>query len=213
MNKSVKLMLKTAWQNCKLTKRFRYPMQDASNGLRTYKTGSDTAYAIIRKNTQKIVIDATDSRVEWLQNIAVRRSGKWDSHIGFYRPALKFFKMILPSLDITRTVYIEGHSRGGSIGVLLCALLCECGYNAEVITFGSPKTGGEEHVKQLKGLGFKCTRVEIDGDPVCNLPPSTFREWCHYSTDEYILDYDYIGGSLVRNYVKHGMYGDALNNY
>ncbi len=210
MNRAMKRFLKTGWADCKLTKRWRYPKQYNFIGIKTYKTGSDTAYSSITDIKQKVVFDATDSRLEWLQNIMVRRSGKWHSHIGFYRPAKRFFDIITKDLDINRPVYVKGHSRGGSIGVLFCALLKEAGYDVSMTSYGAPKTGGGEHLKELEKLGFECIRVEVKGDPVCSLPRSTFRKWEHYSTEEVVLKYNYIGGSFVRNYVKHGMYGDAI---
>jgi len=199
-----KICLLESWDDCKLTRAYRAG-RDLPECVETYSVGADSAY--IKEFTYETVIafDATDKLREWILNAITKRGGDFNAHLGFDGVAEDFFDQMVISLDIEKPIEIKGHSRGGAVAVLVGARLSELGFDVHVTTFGAPKFGGKICECKIKATGVRVTRVEIKGDPVCKLPWSIWRKWTRFSTEELIIEYDYVKGV-----VKHGMYGEAI---
>jgi hypothetical protein len=91
-------------------------------------------------------------------------------HKGFDQSLQESLPWILERLDLTRPVWVTGHSLGGSVAALLIAVLDHRGYqNVSGITFGQPKLTDLHGAERMENL--KLLRAVHREDPIPMLPP------------------------------------------
>jgi pimeloyl-ACP methyl ester carboxylesterase len=147
----------------------------------TMKFRSDTDEAIIANIDGEtcVAFDGTDTAREWVENALTFKSGQYDIAYGFLNAAKEFYANMAQFLDLDRENVIVGYSRGGAIAQAFALLARKDGYKVRIISFGSPRVGGKEFCRLMRGIQH--TRVILQGDPVPALPlPIRFR---HYETD------------------------------
>lgn len=92
-------------------------------------------------------------------------------HGGFLQAGREAYEAVLPAIDRRLTVRITGHSLGGGVALILCALLAEFGLPCRVdrtVTFGQPMITDANGVKVLEK--YPLLRVVNRRDPVAILP-------------------------------------------
>ncbi|KAI1414594.1 alpha/beta-hydrolase [Hypoxylon sp. FL1857] len=97
--------------------------------------------------------------------------------------ALKTATKANPSYRIVFT----GHSLGGAVTTVAAANARKEGYEADIITYGSPRVGNEEFasfVTNQTGAEFRVTHLD---DPVPRLPP-LFLDYRHTSPEYWLSD-------------------------
>jgi hypothetical protein len=97
---------------------------------------------------------------------------------GFMTGMRAVLVLVLPLLPKDKAVLITGHSLGASRAHILAALLVSLGYNVVVVTFGSPRPGGQK-LKEILAP-FPVRNYKNNNDPVCGVPFTT-------PTEPYIL--------------------------
>ncbi len=104
-------------------------------------------------------------------------------HAGFKKSAEWIFDAVEPVLDISKPVYITGHSLGGAIAAILDGYLRTAGYTVKrVVTFGQPRVTDKfgSSVLQLDAINFRFLRVVHDKDTVSLVPKFG---WVHYAPE------------------------------
>ena len=108
-------------------------------------------------------------------------------HRGFDKALLECLPWVIDKIDRDRPVCITGHSLGGSVAVLLAAILDRRGYkDVSVVTFGQPKVT-DAHGAELLGE-LDVLRVVFDDDPIPLVPPFTIGDgdpdaYCHFGAE------------------------------
>lgn len=96
--------------------------------------------------------------------------------MGFMTGLRETLKQLQP---FTKPVYITGHSLGAARALIFAALMCVSGMKPEsVVTFGSPRPGGEKLKTILAPVSIKSYRN--GKDPVTGVPFTLANEpYCH----------------------------------
>jgi triacylglycerol lipase len=108
-------------------------------------------------------------------------------HRGFDEALQECLPWVIDKIDRDRPVCITGHSLGGSVAVLLAAILDRRGYkDVSVVTFGQPKVTDAHGAKSLSELDV--LRVVFDDDPVPLVPPFSVGDgdpdaYCHFGAE------------------------------
>jgi len=89
-------------------------------------------------------------------------------HRGFYSISKKVDKKV--ALNKKKTIYLVGHSLGGSVALLYAATLYEKGYNVNVYTFGMPPAGDEKFVQRYKKIHHERYYHVFDPVPMLHTP-------------------------------------------
>ena len=187
--------IKEYWQLCQNVR----DSGKFTEGVALHKSDTDTMAVF----GNVIVCDGTDTLREWVENVAIFRSGKNDTHAGFSSAAEDFFEQLRPLLKTKKNWIFCGHSRGGAISQAVALLVAQSGYgySCQVVTFGSPKVGGKRFLSLMAKYAITHIRVVMDGDPIQRWP----LWWKHYETD--LVDVPNKETSKIK---KHLNYGDWL---
>ena len=154
------------------------------SGLLKYKLVEtfdvDDTQAILVKNDEFVVLafrgTETDSLKDIKSDLAIQAKidGKGKVHSGFMEAYSKVEAEIETALNLPDTqdkpLFITGHSLGGALATIAAKKIKHAGGNAACYTFGSPKVGNEEWLKDIKTPIY---RVVNAVDCVTMLPPST----------------------------------------
>ena len=89
-------------------------------------------------------------------------------HRGFYSISKKVDKKV--ALNKKKTIYLVGHSLGGSVALLYAATLYEKGYNVNVYTFGMPPAGDQKFVQKYKKIHHERYFHVFDPVPMLHTP-------------------------------------------
>lgn len=194
--------LKFYWDLIRLVK-----AETAASKEHAMKFMSDTDESVIvhLDGDTYIAFDGTDTGREWVENAITTKDDKYDMAYGFKNAAVELANNMLQFLDGSKTNYVSGYSRGGAIAQDFAMLARNAGYKCEVVTFGSPRAGGKEFCRLMKGIEH--TRVVIKGDPVPMVPlPIRFK---HYETKLVLLDKP---EGMWRPSQIHRSYGTVLSS-
>jgi hypothetical protein len=174
-----------------------------------YSDDTDTACSYEKDEKLYIHIDGSSNLEEWFKNFRARRSGKYDSAIGYYNTARGFYIKMVHLLKQYKEVILVGVSRGGAVVMLETLDLIEnalkycLGTKFTVVTFGAPKAGGKRLMKACKRLGLKMVRFVMKGDFV----PKILGWWDHCGKVIVIPNKEFGW------FKKHKNYGDYLHLY
>lgn len=176
---------------------------DAPEGASILVSDRDRGYAVLDRDTLKIVIDGSSNLREWLENLLWIPWGKSGAALGFRNVASEMYTQIQPLLADDPQIEIVGHSRGGAVGISLGLMLSNRLYDVcRVVTFGCPKVGGRKFKKACEKAGLYHIRVIVDRDIVPKLP---FVRGKHYEKERHVLK----GGRMKRT-KAHLSYGVLL---
>lgn len=172
-----------------------------AGNLRVLKALKDTAVWI---NDTDLAFDGSDNFQEWFSNFRFLRWGKWGTHRGFYQAASMFFEQIEKEIETGKTYNLFGHSRGGAIAQIVALLIAKKGAFASVVSFGSPKVGGEKFRNAMAESMVLHVRVEMEGDHVPKLP----WWWKHYETDHVLIANTEKNG--IDSHMQYGKYLEKM---
>ena len=151
---------------------------DDLKGAGDYIIRNETDYCAmyLHQKTLYVVFRGTDNREGWRSNFRCSDLNKDNVHDGFqiayYKIEQKMFDYIKYQSSVGHVVY-TGHSRGGVLAIL-AAYNHDFQYNVGLIsciTFGAPRLGGKKWREKINRCSkFYLTRVEVPGDPVCEVP-------------------------------------------
>ncbi len=157
-------------------------------GGTTYSWSNDTEYCMnIKNNTMTIVFRGTDSKKEWLSNLAFCKKvipyGNYESdvrvHGGFitaYKNKLVRDRIHSLISDKPCRIIVTGHSRGAALAVL-CAVDLQYNFpdkSISVTTYGCPRVGNAAFAKSYNKRVTDTVRVENGNDIVTKVPPAIF---------------------------------------
>lgn len=99
-------------------------------------------------------------------------------HRGYKRFWLGMRQHLLNYIEVSKNIYITGHSMGGAIAILAAYDLSLNGLNVkEVVTFGAPKIGNDKFVENYNILlTNKTIQFQIVFDPITIFP---VRKYTH----------------------------------
>ncbi|BDS06482.1 hypothetical protein NT6N_15220 [Oceaniferula spumae] len=110
-------------------------------------------------------------------------------HSGFNSAAQECLPWVQERIVKDRPICITGHSLGGSVAILLAAILDHRGYeDVSVVTFGQPKITDFHGAESLKTLNV--LRVVFEQDPVPLMPPVVVA-------DQHIDTYHHFGPEII----------------
>ena len=122
-------------------------------------------------------------------------------HRGFDEALQECLPWVIEKLQRDRPTYVTGHSMGGSVAVLLAAILEHRGYpEVSAVTFGQPKVT-DSHGAELLGE-HDILRVVFDDDPVPLVPPASVA-------DHHLEVYHHFGGEIILREDGHFYYTEA----
>ena len=142
-----------------------------------YRDGTDTACSTTINGVRVHLFDGSNTVVEWLKNFCAIRTGLYGSAIGYDSTAEDLFKQMASDIKSTDRNLFVGFSRGGAIALLVMIRVMFNQYRrglvpkCELLTFEAPKAGGKKLRKTCEKLGFKHTRITMNGDVVPSLVP------------------------------------------
>ena len=144
-------------------------------------------------------------------------------HYGFKHELDKLWPSIEKSLDKIDNLYITGHSLGAAMATIAASRIQE--KVTSLVTFGSPRVGTREFVKNLKVIHY---RVQNNCDDVTKVP-FTFMGFKHHGTHRYMNFYgefkDLTGWQRFKDMIRSrhkawekgekfvGIFDHLMNNY
>jgi len=143
--------------------------------VRYYKARTDTSASCNIENAQYHFFDGTTGIREWINNFRGVRRGLYGAAIGYDEVAELLFTKMMSSIDPTKKQVFTGFSRGGALAMLVLIRAMKYveirgGYiDCELVSFNMPKAGGRKLNSVCKDLGFKHTRIYMEGDIVHNI--------------------------------------------
>lgn len=157
-------------------------------GGKIYCNMRDAEYCVnVKEDTVTIVFRGTDSKNEWLSNLAFcRKKIPYDNdeskirvHTGFINAykndgVRKKIHSLIPNEPCR--IVVTGHSRGAALAVL-CAVDLQYNFpdkSLECYVFGCPRVGNTAFAKSYNKRVFKTVRVENGNDIVTKVPPAFF---------------------------------------
>lgn len=152
-------------------------------------------YIIVYENDATVVFRGTESFKDWIHNA---RALQVDSpygkvHKGFWNSweSIKSTVFGCCSNLEEKRIWIVGHSLGAACATICALDMKSSGFNIHrVVTFGSPKVGGDEWKDNYNtALGERTDRVRNCNDIVCDIPDTpgkTGGRYDHVSTLHYI---------------------------
>lgn len=144
-------------------------------------------------------------------------------HYGFKHELDKLWPSIEKSLDKIDNLYITGHSLGAAMATIAASRIQE--KVTSLVTFGSPRVGTREFVKNLKVIHY---RVQNNCDDVTKVP-FKFMGFEHHGTHRYMNFYgefkDLTGWQRFKDMIRSrhkawekgekfvGVFDHLMNNY
>jgi len=112
----------------------------------------------------------------WVNNFDVIKLERGKFHNGFYdsyKLMEKEIEMCLKRTDLTKKLYVVGHSRGGALACMCSYWLIKRAVKKELCCFayGMPAQGNKEYRNEFNLMPIDCTCVVNGYDMVPNLPP------------------------------------------
>ena len=121
-------------------------------------------------------------------------------HSGFDDATRECLPWVIDRIDRSRPTCVTGHSLGGSMAIIIAAILDRRGYEeVSVVTFGQPKVTNSEGAESLKDLDI--LRVVFESDPVPLMPPVLIP-------DQHLDIYHHFGPEIVLQEDGHFFYLD-----
>jgi hypothetical protein len=141
---------------------------------------NDTDYCEIVKeeNNVYVVFRGTDNKLGWKSNFHFRDRNLNDVHDGFEKAYLAIQSDLCARVGAyglyeVNNIIFTGHSRGGVMAIQAASDYACNPYdaiNVSCITFGAPRLGGKYWRDRINRSRIYLTRVEVPGDPVCDVP-------------------------------------------
>ena len=139
------------------------------SGVRVFiesKPGEDSQQWIVLRGTENLANVIADLKFVEREDheLGVR------IHRGFDDATRECLPWVIEKIDRSRPICLTGHSLGGSMAIIMAAILDVRGYEeVSVVTFGQPKITDFEGAESLKHLDI--LRVVFESDPIPLLPP------------------------------------------
>lgn len=140
-------------------------------------------------------------------------STAWEEIADELTAGIKAAKEAYPSYKIIFT----GHSLGGAVGTVAAGYVREDeGYEIDIYSYGSPRTGNRvfvDHVSKQAGLEYRVTHTD---DPVPRLPPillnyrHTSPEYWFHTGGSNTTDYTAADGKVCEGYASLGCNGGTF---
>ena len=138
--------------------------KDDVDAVRFYRIENDDIIVIVFRGTSN-----SDNFLTDMNGIDEEFLGKGVFvHRGFYSISKRVDKKI--ALNKKKTIYLVGHSLGGSVALLYAATLYEKGYNVNVYTFGMPPAGDQKFVDRYKNIHHERYFHVFDPVPMLHTP-------------------------------------------
>ena len=128
-----------------------------------------------------ITFRGTDNKNGWASNLRFWDRNKNGIMDGFEEGFNAIAEHVISYVDSLNDHYIisavqcSGHSRGGALAIKMIKAFWDYRkiyreYDLSCITFGTPRVQDAEQREIFNRTPIWCTRVEVPGDPVCDVP-------------------------------------------
>ena len=151
-------------------------------------------FEVIHKHNDVMIIASNENRLffifvgsddpgDWINNFDAKMlkvSCGIGIHEGFYKSSFKFYEKIHNEIEYLKSkfpsdceVSFIGHSRGGAMALISAYLILDMSNEIQIniYTYGQPRVGNHEFDKQLQRINVNYTRVILNHDIVCDVPP------------------------------------------
>jgi hypothetical protein len=135
---------------------------------------NDTDYCEIIQDGSDVyvVFRGTDNKLGWRSNFRCSDLNENNVHDGFEMAFNNLVNNLVLDFSNVKHIYCTGHSRGGVMAIQIAydLLFGRRKVPISCITFGAPRLGGKYWRGKLNRSKVYLTRVEVPGDPVCDVP-------------------------------------------